>query len=354
MPSTLTWPSTRPSDPQYPASPITVEYSPEAIEKIRRLAFDALLSLPRVGLGVGGFLLGSTKKGRISILDFHPISCAHSSGPSFLPTDDEIAAAKFALGDRALAIVGFYCSRPRRELTFSDRDKSLFDRLSPDTARLALLIRPSATELSRAALFARTEPDGVTHVGELPLEPIETAPEPPAKPAPAPQPAPQPVAAPPAASTLVAPKLFDLPEPYTPPAFATAPAKRSLPWRTLAAAVLLAAALATAFATRDHWLPRPPLDLRTAETNGRFAVEWNRAAVRGIDNGLLTLTDGPTQLQIPLSASQLQAGILNYPRHSPQITAVLVAGGATASSKFTAPPIEVVPPPQPTPETSHP
>jgi hypothetical protein len=119
MPITIAW--------KDPAGPVSVEYSPEAVEKIRRLAFDGLMSLPRVGLGVGGFLLGRRGARKIEILDFHPIGCLHAKGPSFSPTADEIAEAQSALNGRAGAILGCYCSRPRRDLTLSDSDRALLE-----------------------------------------------------------------------------------------------------------------------------------------------------------------------------------------------------------------------------------
>src|SRR5271165_3594804 len=106
MPSTLAWID--------PACPVSIRYSPEAVEKIRRLAFDGLLNLPKVGLGVGGFLLGTRSASGIEILDFLPISCSHAAGPLFLPTNDEIAEARRALPGASQAILGCWFSRPRR------------------------------------------------------------------------------------------------------------------------------------------------------------------------------------------------------------------------------------------------
>jgi hypothetical protein len=154
--------------------------------------------------------------------------------------------------------------------------------------------------------------------------------------------------------------LFGVPEPAAP---APAPKRRRLPWRTLGGAALAAGLLIAGFLTRDRWMPRPPLELRTAESNGHFFVEWNRAAVHGIDRGVLTVTDGTALKRIPLSAAQLQQGVIEYHRQTEQVAAVLDAGNARASAKFAPPPVipdpvpapaPAAPDPAPPPQASHP
>ena len=84
-------------------------------------------------------------------------------GPAFDPTPAEIEAALQTHKSSALDIkessapdiMGYYCSRPRRPIEFSAKDQALFFELSPGANRLFLLVRPSATEDSRGALFYR-------------------------------------------------------------------------------------------------------------------------------------------------------------------------------------------------------
>jgi hypothetical protein len=347
-----------------PACPVAVEYSAIALENIRRHAVDGLLSLPRVGLGVGGFLLGTRKAGKPLILDFHPIPCSHASGPSFAPTLGEIEWGKASALESAAAsleILGLYCSRPRIPLQVAQKDRDLFKCLCPGAGQIALLIRPSTTDVSLAALFYR-KADGTLAGGTpLPLEEIVVPEE-------ADQardivndtfspPAVEPVAIP---SDPAAP-LFGDPEPFSLPSFAAAPLPRGLHWPAVAAPLLVVGILIAMFSTREQWLPRPPLDLRTAETNGNFAVEWNRAAVRGVDRALLTVNDGGATKKIQLDTSQLQAGAIPYSRQTPEVTATLDAGGIHASAKFVAPPPPLAAAPtvglQPVPtasQTSHP
>ena len=51
-----------------PEVPEAVEYDSDEFERIRRRAVDGLLSLPRVGMGIGGLLLGTRDSGVIRIL----------------------------------------------------------------------------------------------------------------------------------------------------------------------------------------------------------------------------------------------------------------------------------------------
>jgi len=145
------------------------------------------------------------------------------------------------------------------------------------------------------------------------------------------------------------PQFFGEPEPQTqtwrPPAFAIAPQPRRSSWRIIGSVAAALAILAGGWYTRDTWAPRPPLELRTAEIDGHFSVEWNRAAVRGINSGLLTITDGPASKSVPLNRTQLEAGALAYTRQTPEVSAVLIAGDTRAAARFVAPPKPVIPPP---------
>jgi len=354
---------------QDPAHPIRVEYSPSAIERLRRLAFDGLLSLPRVGLGVGGFLLGTRQRSKLLIADFLAIPCSHSSGPAFDPTASEIESALQLPRPAGLDIVGYYCSRPRRAIEFTPKDQALFFELCPGAHHVFLLIRPSATEDSRAALFYRSAAGEIVGGVEHPLIPLEEtesesevpvrtakAPEPEVVPPPPPPPpvqsqpqffGPPPPAPPPSQAN---PQLFGPPPPLRAPAFATMPQRRKPAWRGAAIVAATLALLFTGWSTREQWFPRPPLELHTAEVDGHFSVEWNRAAVRGIDNGTLTITDGTTSKSIPLNRSQLEAGTLGYTRETTEVAALLIAGDTRASARFVAPPKPVLPVPIPDPE----
>ena len=66
-----------------PGSSLQIGYSCAAMERIRKRARDGLMAAPRVGMGVGGLLLGVREGARIQLLDCIEIPCSHSAGPSF-------------------------------------------------------------------------------------------------------------------------------------------------------------------------------------------------------------------------------------------------------------------------------
>jgi len=59
------------------------------MEKIRLQARDGLMALPRVGMGVGGLLLGTRQDGVVRLVDAIEIPCSHTLGPAFNLTDEE-------------------------------------------------------------------------------------------------------------------------------------------------------------------------------------------------------------------------------------------------------------------------
>ena len=354
MPQTLTW--------KDPACPIKIEYDPAVIESIRRLAVDGLLSLPRVGLGVGGYLLGQRRVGSVVIADFVPIACSHASGPSFMPTPGEIAEGRVLAEEKAgpsLEILGYYCSHPRVPVRITEKDLFLYWALCPGAGQFALLIRPSTTDVSRAGLFYRKSNGDLAGGTELPLEAlkpealepetvenIETAKEdieaareeggaPPVESIVAL--ASQTPPPPPAARFFGEPEAVSFPD-FAAPGFATIAPRRKLSLPLIGSVVLLAVILILLFATREHWIPRPPLELRTAETDGHFSIEWNRDAVRGLDHAVLTVIDGTAQRPIQLDSRQLKAGAFPYTRQTTQLTATLDAGSIHASATFVPPP----------------
>src|SRR5580700_5936717 len=98
-------------------SPLRIGYSRSAMEQIRKRAREGLMVAPRVGMGVGGLLLGVRKGARISMLDSIDILCSHSIGPSFDLTPDErretvamIAEAGKPGVSRKVGVIGWYCS----------------------------------------------------------------------------------------------------------------------------------------------------------------------------------------------------------------------------------------------------
>jgi hypothetical protein len=326
------------NDPDLPAP---LAFAPEAMEQIRRLTLDGLLSLPRVGAGVGGLLLGKQEPGRVSVLDSVPIPCAHAFGPSFRLTDRELGeAAALAPSDHRLSVVGLYWSKTRGVADLNDDDRKLFNSLCPESWQVMLLVLPNI-EVSSGSVYARGPDGSVTGGLQLPIPRIDApaaAPEPEADPITEPKPE---VAAVPPAAAPIPPSDITL--------FASAlPVRSSLLSRLkwAAAIALLAGSGAGAFLIRDRLpsfdalmhgeLSPPKLDLRSFDSRGQLIIEWNRKAVRGIDSGFLSLQDGTESRTIGLSGPQLHSGTFRYDRKTGHVTAVLRAGRVQDAVTFKA------------------
>src|SRR4051812_8719109 len=86
MSSTILW-----SDPSLP---VAIHCAPGVLTGLEMAAADGLLAMPRIGLGVGGFLLGRRGNGCLYVLQSREIACSHARGPGFALTADEELAAK--------------------------------------------------------------------------------------------------------------------------------------------------------------------------------------------------------------------------------------------------------------------
>jgi hypothetical protein len=154
-----------------PGSPLRVEYSQAAMEQIRKRARDGLMAAPRIGMGVGGLLLGVREDSRIRLLDSIDLPCSHSAGPSFNLTPDEkqesremVAEAGTLSVSGKVGVIGWYCSKTRGDATLNESDLSFYAELFPGTGQVALVLRPSVLESMRAAFFFRNE-EGVVVKG---------------------------------------------------------------------------------------------------------------------------------------------------------------------------------------------
>jgi hypothetical protein len=379
-------------------SPLRIEYSQAAMEQIRKRARDGLMAAPRIGMGVGGLLVGVSEKGRIRLLDSVDIPCSHSAGPSFNLTRDEkresremVAEAGALSVSGKVGVVGWYCSKTRGDAVLNESDLSFYAELFPGRGQIALVLRPSLFESMRAAFFFRdehgavvkglecevdewrplantglaaVEPEPEVEVAEArppeeSLKPVELPkPVEPTKPAESPKvveirtPVASVVETPvetrladiidltgeapgrPAAPPVRRKELFGVPE------FAVSPPpQRSKIRLVLAAAAVLLAAGAAAYFTQDSWLPKPPLTLTSTESNGSLLIHWNPEALRGIDHAQMFVNDGgqPTPSVIPLDRLQMNSGLLSYTPKSKRVTAKLDAGDITGITAWFAP-----------------
>jgi hypothetical protein len=114
--------------------------------------------MPRIGLGIGGLLLGRREEGKIEVLRSVEIPCSHALGPSFILTPAEMKAMVVLPesddGGHA-EVVGWYCSKTRGNLELTEHDHRLFDSFCPEPWQALLLIHPAKGYPTRAAFGFR-------------------------------------------------------------------------------------------------------------------------------------------------------------------------------------------------------
>jgi hypothetical protein len=394
MSEIATWPAV---DAPGAAFPFEIAYSRGVFERIRQSAMQGLMDLPKVGLGIGGVLLGEREGPRIIVVDAFEIQCSHAAGPSFNLTPDERAQARGSIMSAGNRVIGWYLSKGLRPLELTDPDLDLLASLFSGPWNLGLLIQPHMVRPARLRFCAMDASRGLLkgEPGDLAIwhddEPPSTF-----TPAPPAQPLPESVRAEPefAAPAFEAPKFI---EPFAQPGFAQpafikpahpAPkpaqalpreseiAEPAPPYHVVttriattpgwagepdpfavlsrtptphrragskwllgaAAAVLLAASGTGVFVlNRDPEPANPPaLALESTDANGTLVFRWNGDALKGFDHALLLVNDGGQLHTFPLTGFQLRSGEWRYNRKSRQVTASMTAGNAQAVTSFDA------------------
>ncbi len=147
-----------------PQCPFTIEYSRQVLDDIRLAVMDAYTSLPGGGAEIDGVLLGKYENDRLTISQHLPLESEHAFGPSFTlsPKDQAaleelLAAARRNFND--LQPVGWYHSHTRSPICLSEADVDIHNRYFRESWQVALVVRPSETEPTRAGFFFR-ETDG--------------------------------------------------------------------------------------------------------------------------------------------------------------------------------------------------
>jgi proteasome lid subunit RPN8/RPN11 len=334
-----------------PECPFAIEYSLRVLDDIRLAVLDAYFSLPRGGAEIGGILLGAAEKGRVVIVDYAALECEHAYGPSFTLSDRDYAKLRELLeiagrSGGGMVPVGWYHSHTRSEVFFSDADIAIHKQFFPEPWQIALVLKPNAFEPARAGFFFR-EPGGTIHgessYREFTLEPQLVQPG-------APVPAPSPVRAIPArtapdpAEAAVVPGPASAPiAPIKPPSFLAVEPPPRHRRRWVAAALAVAGIALGGYQTQSMWMPplaaavmrftakpapqpKPAapvatLGLTTADQNGQLHIIWDRNSpvVRSAATGILSISEGPAPLVIPLDLSHLQTGSFTYGRQASRV-----------------------------------
>jgi hypothetical protein len=140
--------------------PVSISCAPGLLTSLEILAMDGLLAMPRIGLGVGGLLLGRRHQGRIEIFRSVEIPCSHAMGPGFILTSAEmktLVALPESNDETPSHVVGWYCSKTQGNLDLTEHDHRLFDSFCPETWQTVLLIHPAKGHPTKAAFGFRKE-----------------------------------------------------------------------------------------------------------------------------------------------------------------------------------------------------
>jgi len=91
-------------------------------------------------------------------------------------------------------------------------------------------------------------------------------------------------------------------------------------WAILLASAATVILLARPLSAR-HTKPRPTLDLRVADQNGRMRIDWDASdpAIQGAQGATLEVEDGGVLNRYPVEANVLRSGGLDYVRRSDDV-----------------------------------
>ena len=131
-----------------------VEFTQDVMEEIRLRAIAGYKVLPRVGVGVGGLLLGERSESGVRITASSELPCSHRFGPGFVLDPHE----KSDVRDRVLAAqpleaVGWYFSRVRGEVDLTEDDRALARDLFGGRNPVTLIMKPAPDSPVQAAVY---------------------------------------------------------------------------------------------------------------------------------------------------------------------------------------------------------
>jgi hypothetical protein len=297
-----------------------IDYSRQTLEGIRRPALQGLMDLPRIGMGLGGILLGER---------------------------EELAQARDRIaGTDASRVIGWYCSKGLRPLELTDSDQTVLAGLFPETWHIGLLVQPHRVRPASIAFFAldssgellKGEPGELAEWREQRAEVVPTE-----------EPEPAPAAALPVIGQTNVPALNSewigqkakSGDPFSDLAMDAArregSRRKRLTW-ILAACTVVVPGLIGLILSRYWTEPaRPSLVLHSTDAGGALLSHWNNEAVNGVDHTEIFIDDGGRVRAVPLDRSQLSAGELRYVRTPSRVTVAMTAGNLQAETSFDAP-----------------
>jgi len=333
---------------------IAVQYSPDALEQMRRLSVDGFNAFPHGGMEIGGILYGVREAGCVRVLSFAELPCEHSSGPRFLLSENDRSMLTDLLHPPdELETLGWFRTHTRSNLELDADDREIFDQYFAQPESVTLILKPSHWGPASAAFFVRERCGKVVLATpwEFVLTPLKSETVAPASTEAETSEAETSIEE--ARSTADEP---DIAPEYEPPApveltAGTPEPRRAWAWAFCAGAVLVTAA-AVAFGSR----PSQKIELQAhAIVPGQVSIQWNRRPQPVLDgaSGVLEIQDGDSVTRLALNAERINSGTVTYSQLTGHIKVrVRVAAsnkGAVATEATTdyfGPPALRKPPPE--------
>ena len=338
------------------------------MEDLRQRTIGAYISLPKRGAEIGGFLFGQVQRdGAIAFqLDTcEEIPCEYRFGPSYRLSESDYRRLSERMAqlrqDGCRPVIGLYRSYTGRDIALDQTDQELLRHLFPHEHVVSLLLQPMSPEKCIARFQFASDGELAVEGAYEPFlfEPsqlkVETLDEPePTEVAPAgplsaePAEPPRPTLAPLPSHVARRARLYD---DEAPPAV-----RRSRPLPLLLWCVLAVVAGAVGY---QLWMlehqPRWALLGMEARVSARdVQLSWNSMApaIQQASQGVINVTDGSLQNQIPLTAAQLHGGKFHYAASNDNVLFRLLVYDegkrATGDSLYVAGLQPAEPPPPPT------
>ena len=308
------------------ASSIALDSS--VVDDLRRRTIEAYTSLPKRGAEIGGLLFGKRRTdGAITfeVDGCEEIPCEYRFGPSYKLSESDYRRLSERLvqlpREGSDTVIGLYRSYTGGDTALDQADKGLLRYLFPDTHFVLLLIQPVSAEKCFAQFQFGNDGElaGQGPYEQFLLEPsqlkveMKTQAEAPAEFL--------------REETVEAPKpsIAVLPLPASRRARiqedeATPAPRGSHRWTLLwlCALAAIAGAAGHEIWTLEHQLRWAPLGLHATASARDVLLTWDAAApaIQQASQGMMTVTDGAAQNQVPLTAAQLRGGKFDYaPSH---------------------------------------
>jgi hypothetical protein len=311
-----------------PDGSCSVTLSFHLMDKLRRQAIEAYLSLPKRGAEIGGLLVGTVRQG--GLIAFHidaceDLPCEYRFGPSYKLSETDYVLVSERLAQHqcegSQPVVGLYRSYTGREAALDQTDLELMRSVLAQPHRISLLLQPLSAEkcMARFQLGGDDETAGrlyepfLLEAGQLTVEaPVEpelphAAVRPAVRLGEAPVETPRPTAVLPASHARR--RRWEEDEPARTP-------RGSQIWLSVLLCVLAAVAGAAAYGfwtlqRQPRWAPMG-LDVTAAARELMLSWDSTAPAIEQASRGVMSVTDGSAQKQFPLTAAQLRGGKLSY------------------------------------------